>query len=199
MMLYSRNIHRGFTLAETVVVIAIVSVVSLAVMNLITFFYKSNAYVFQQTAALDSAHRGIAQSFRNIREASYGDDGSYPIAVAATSSITFYADVDNDGPIERVRVYKQGGTLYRGITKSAGNPSSYAGQTEKISTIATTVVNATSTPIFRYFTATGTELTSPINVSNIASISTELSVDLNPTRAPDIFTLRASATLRNQH
>lgn len=199
MMLYSHNTHRGFTLAETVVVIAIVSVVSLAVMNLITFFYKSNAYVFQQTAALDSAHRGISQSFKNIREASYGDDGAFPIGLAATSSITFYADVDNDGPIERVRVYLQGATLYRGITNSTGSPPSYTGQTETLSTIATTVVNATSTPIFRYYDAAGVELTAPINVSDIASISTELSVDLNPSRAPDIFTLRESATLRNQH
>jgi prepilin-type N-terminal cleavage/methylation domain-containing protein len=188
---------RGFTLAETVVVIAIVAVVGLAVTSMIAFFYKSNAYVFQQTSALDSAHRGVEYSFLNIREASYGDDGSYPVAQAATSSITFYADVDNDGPIERIRVYLAGGTLYRGVTNSAGSPPTYSGQTEAISTIATNVVNAPAVPIFRYFNKDGTELTTPINVSDIASVATELSVDLNPSRAPDIFTLRASATLRN--
>lgn len=197
MMQYSRNSMRGFTLAETLVVIAIVAVVGLAVTSMIAFFYKSNAYVFQQTSALDSAHRGVEYAFLNIRESSYGDDGSYPVAQAATSSITFYADVDNDGPIEKIRVYLAQGTLYRGVTNSAGSPPTYTGQTEAVSTIATNVVNATSTPIFRYFTAAGTELTAPINVSDIASVSTELSVDLNPSRAPDIFTLRASATLRN--
>jgi len=197
MMPYSHNPTRGFTLAETLVVIAIVSVMGIAVTSMISYFYKSNAYVFQQTSALDSAHRGIEYSFRNIREASYGDDGAYPIAQAATSSITFYADVDNDGPIERIHVYLISGTLYRAVTNSAGSPPTYVGQTEAVSTIATTVVNATSTPVFRYFNASGTELTAPINVLDIASISTELSVDLNPSRAPDIFTLRASATLRN--
>lgn len=188
---------RGFTLAETLVVIVIVTVVGLAVTRLITFFYTSNAYVFQQTSALDSAHRGVEYAFLNIREASYGDDGSYPVAQAATSSITFYADVDNDGPIEKIRVYLAQGSLYRGVTNSAGSPPTYTGQTESVSTIATNVVNATSSPIFRYFTTAGTELTTPINVSDIASVSTELSVDLNPSKAPDIFTLRASATLRN--
>lgn len=195
----SRNSLPGFTLAETLVVIAIVSVVGVAVSSMITFFYRSNAYVFQQTASLDSGRRGLNYSFRNLREASYGDDGSFPISNAATSTVTFYADVNNDGSIERVRVYLAGNTLYREETTSTGNPSTYVGQTGKVSTIATYVVNGTSTPLFRYYNSAGTELTPPLDVSEISSVATEVSVDLNPARAPDIFTLRASATIRNQY
>lgn len=192
----SRNL-RGFSLAETVVSVAIIGVVGVAVMSLITYFYKSNAYVFQQTGAVDSAHRGLDYTFKNLREASYGDDGSFPVQAAATSSITFYSDVDNDGPVERVRVYLLGNTLYRTVVNSAGNPPSYAGQSQSTTTIATYVTNGTSTPIFKYYDANGAQLAAPVDVSKVASVATELSVDLNPSRAPDIFVLRASATLRN--
>ncbi|MBP7741139.1 MAG: hypothetical protein KA104_00415 [Candidatus Pacebacteria bacterium] len=197
MQLSSRKPIRGFTLAETVVVISLTAVIGVAVMNMITFFYTSNAYVFQQTGAVDSAHRGLDTTFKNLREASYGDDGSYPIESGATSTITFYSDVDNDGPVEKVRIYLFNGSLYRVITNSAGSPPSYVGQTQSTTTIATSVRNSTSTPIFRYYDAGGTLLTTPVDTSKVSSISTELTVDLNPLRAPDIFTLRASATLRN--
>lgn len=197
MLRYSRNYHRGFTLAETIVVVAIVSVVGVALTSLIAYFYKSNSYIFQQTGAIDSAHRGLEYSFKNLREASYGDDGAYPVESAATSSIVFYSDVDNDGPVERVKIYLLNGTFYRVVTNSAGSPPSYVGQSSATTTIATSVVNATSTPIFRYYGQTGAELSAPADTSKVASVSTELRVDLNPARAPDIFTLKASATLRN--
>lgn len=192
-----RSSPSGFSLAETVVVIAIFSLVSVALTTMITYFYRSNAYVFQQTGAIDSASRGLSYSFKNLREASYGDDGSFPLESAATSSIVFYSDVDNDGPVERVRVYALKGTLYRVVTNSAGSPPSYTGQAPATTTIATSIVNATSTPIFRYYDAEGVELSSPADTSKVVTVMTHLTVDLNPSRAPDIFTLRASATLRN--
>ncbi|MDB5265031.1 MAG: hypothetical protein JWN64_602 [Parcubacteria group bacterium] len=189
--------RRAFSLAETVVVVAITSVVGIAITGSIAYFYKANAFVLQQVSSIDSAHRGLDISFRNLREASYGDDGSYPIASVATSSIIFFSDVDNDGVVEKIRLYLLNGTLYRTVANSAGSPPSYVGQTEATSTIATTVVNSASTPIFRYYNSAGTELTGTINLSQITSIETRLDVDLNPLRAPDLFTLKASATLRN--
>ncbi len=188
---------RAFSLAETIIVIAIIGVVGLALNSMIGYFYRSNAYLLQETSAIDSAHRGLEFAFGNLREASYGDDGSYPVENAATSTVTFYSDVDKDGPVEKVRLYLASGTLYRGVTNSAGNPPSYAGQTESTFTISTSVVNGTSTPIFRYYDATGAELTGTVDTSKISSISTTLRVDLNPLRAPDIFTLTGRATLRN--
>ena len=194
---HSRSGTRGFTLAETITVVAIVGLVGVALTTLIAYFYRTNAYVFQQTSAVDSAQRGLQYAFKNLREASYGDDGSYPLQSAATSSIVFFSDVDNDGPVERVRIYVLNGTLYRVVTNSAGSPPSYTGQAAATTTIATSVTNATSTPIFKYYDANGAQLTAPADTSKVASVQTELQVDLNPTRAPDIFVLRASTTLRN--
>lgn len=190
---------RGFTLVETLVVIAIVTVVSIAITTAIRYFYQSNAFLLEQTAALDSARRGVLDTVHAIREASYGNDGSYPIAAAATSTITFYSDVKNVGSVAKIRYYLQGTTLYRGVTSSAGSPPSYAGQPETVSTIATYVRNPGTAPVFTYFDVNGLQLsttTSP-NVAQISSVGINMQIDLNPNRAPNIFTLTESATLRN--
>ncbi len=161
-------------------------------------FYRNNAYVFEATAAVDGARRGVATTLSALREASYADDGNYPIAAAATSSVTFYSDIDSDGGIERVKVYILGTTLYRVVTNAAGNPPSYTGQTPATTTIATSVQNGTSTPLFKYYDSTGVQLSATsTDISEIASIATTLMVDLNPNRAPNVVTMTGSATLRN--
>ncbi|MEK7079967.1 MAG: hypothetical protein AAB901_01635, partial [Patescibacteria group bacterium] len=107
----TNHLARGMTLAETIVVVAIVAVVGIALTGAIQYFYRNSAYLLEQTAALDNARRGHSYTLQNLREASYGDDGSYLITNAATSTITFYADVDQDTGIERVRAYLSGTTL----------------------------------------------------------------------------------------
>lgn len=188
---------RGFTLIETIAVVAIVVTAGVALMGSIQYFYRSNAYVLEQTAALESARRGHAFTLQNLREATYGDDGSYLITAAGTSTVTFYADIDKDGGVERIRAYRTGGTLYRAITNANGNPATYVGQAEAIERIASDVRNGTSTPIFTYYDASGQALAYPINLSNVVSVGVRLEVDLNPLRAPNLFTLSGIATLRN--
>ncbi|MEK7510654.1 MAG: type II secretion system protein [Patescibacteria group bacterium] len=188
---------RGFTLIETIVVVAIVTMVGVALTGSIQYFYRSNAYILEQTAALESVRRGHTFTLQNLREATYGDDGSYLITAAGTSTVTFYGDIDQDGGIERVRAYLTNGTLYRAIANSSGNPASYSGQPEILETIAVYVRNATSTPIFTYYNSEGAELTYPIDLTAITAVGVHLAVDINPNRLPNIFTLTGRATLRN--
>jgi hypothetical protein len=109
----------------------------------------------------------------------------------------FYADVDADGPVERVRIYLTGSTLYRGVTNAAGNPRTYVGQTETVQTVVAHVRNGTSTPLFAYYNAAGALLTAPVDVSEVSFVSMDIRTDLNPTRAPNVYQLTGSATLRN--
>ncbi len=189
--------RRGFTLAEVLVVIAILSMVSIALSTAIVQTYKGNAYVFEAASSVDNARRGIGDALKYLREATQGEDGSYPIATAATSSITFYADVDDDFPVERVRVYLLSGTLYRGVTNVSGSPPSYTGQPEVIETVVGYVRNDASSPLFTYYDSNGALLASPVNVADVAFITMDIRVDLNPTRAPNVYTLTGSASLRN--
>lgn len=190
--------HRGISLVEMLVVIAITVAVAGSLLSAIRYFYINNAYVFEATASVDGARRGLATALADLREASYGDDGAYPIGSAATSSITFYSDVDSDGGVEQVKIWKSGTTLYKVITNAGGNPPSYTGQTSATTTIATYLRNATSTPLFTYYDSTGAQLsTTSTPLTSIATVGTTIQIDLNPNRAPQVFTLSGSATLRN--
>jgi prepilin-type N-terminal cleavage/methylation domain-containing protein len=188
----------GFTLIEMLVVIAITSAVGLAVTTMIQYFYQKNAYLLEQTDALDNARRTMLDAVRTLREASYGDDGSYPIATAGTSTITFFADLDNDGSVEKIRYYLVNSTLYRGVTNSAGSPPVYTGQTEAITTVAASVRNTKFTPLFTYYDSSGAALsTTSTNISQISAVTISAWIDINPNRAPNEFNLSETATLRN--
>jgi prepilin-type N-terminal cleavage/methylation domain-containing protein len=190
--------RRGFTLVEMLVVIAITVMVGGAVTGMIQYFYQKNAYLLEQTDALDNARRTMLDAVRSLREASYGDDGSYPVANAATSTVTFFADIDSDGSVEKVRYYLSNGTLYRGVTNSVGSPPSYAGQPEATTTVAAYVRNSTSTPLFTYYDNTGATLPAvSTDPSQVSAVMVSVWIDLNPNRAPNVFNLSETATLRN--
>lgn len=188
---------RGFTLVEVLVLITVTGILGITLNTLIVNFYRANSFLLQQTSAIDSARKGLRLSFQNLRQATYGEDGSYPIQSAATSSITFYSDVDNDGSVEKIQLYLSNLSFYRSVTEATGTPLAYTA-TPATTTIAAYVRNATSSPIFRYYDVDGIEISSStIPIGAIASISTSLQIDLNPARAPDILTLEETATLRN--
>lgn len=180
-----------------VVVVGLTGLVGVGLLSMIAYFYRSNAYLLEATSAVDSASRGVNESLTLLRGASYGEDGSYPLLAAATSSVTFYANGDGDPAIERVRLYLSGGVLYQGLMNASGNPPSYTGQTESTSVIATWVKNGSATPAFRYFDSDGIELTGTINIASVRTVRTRFDVDINPQRAPNILTIEGGATLRN--
>ncbi len=191
------NSSRGFTLIETIVVISLMVLIGGALTTMIQFFYRTNDYVLQEGAAVQSARLGLSTAMQDLREASYGDDGSYPIASAATSSITFYADGNGDGLVDQIKYSLVNGTLYEAVTHSAGNPPTYTGQTTSTSTVATYVRNTGTNPIFQYYDNTGAVLSSPVNLSVVSSVSTTLIIDVDTHRSPVPYTLIGSATLRN--
>lgn len=190
-------LRKGFTLVETLVVVALTGLVGVGLLSMIAYFYRSNAYILESASANESARRGFNESLASLREASYAADGAYPVAGAGTSTVTFYADLDADTAVERVRLFVENGTLYRAVTKAAGNPPSYGGQTEQRVALATWVKNPAASPVFRYVDAAGAELAAPIDVARVRAVRIRLEVDVNPLRAPEIVVLEGAATLRN--
>ena len=190
---------RAFTLLETVVVIAITTIVGGALFSMIQSFYRTNDYLLQESAAVQSARQGLGTALKNVREASYGTDGSYPISAAATSSLTFFADTNGDGTVEKVQYSLIAGTLYRVITVPAGNPPSYVGQTQSTTTIATYLVNSSTVPLFTYTDSDGVLLstTTAADPSQIQTVTATLKVDVDPNRSPLPYTLTSTIALRN--
>ncbi|HEC30504.1 MAG TPA: hypothetical protein ENI66_00625 [Candidatus Yonathbacteria bacterium] len=192
--------NTGMTFIEMLIYISIFTIIILVVTYSAVSFYRYNAYSLEQSQAIDSARRGIEPSINNIREASYSDEGGYPIVSASGDSFIFYSDVDRDNIIEKVRLFLDSGTntFKKGLTKSAGNPPTYDNQPESIFILADNVRNtANGVSIFKYYDNTGAEVTNLSNVSSITFVVMSVIVNVNPSRSPNDFTLRASAALRN--
>ncbi|MEK7627039.1 MAG: type II secretion system protein [Patescibacteria group bacterium] len=103
----------GFTLVETIVVVAIFGIAMLAVSGFIITIYRAQNFNFEQSIAIDEARKGTEIMVKEIREAGTAENGSYVIEKAEDNEFIFYSDIDNDNSIERVR-YFLGPTARRG-------------------------------------------------------------------------------------
>lgn len=191
------TLHRGLTLIETIVTVAIFALIMIAITDSVRFFYRANTSSIEQSYQIESARRGVEFLVRDLREASFGDDGSYPIADISSTTITFFSDTDKDAYIERMRYSVDGTTLYRNQVESSGNPPVYTGH-GATSTVSEYVRNfEEGVAIFSYYDESGVEITNYDEVDEVRSIVVNLIVNIQPIRAPEEFTLRSSATLRN--
>lgn len=188
---------RGMTLIEASVWVAITLSAMLAITTSVQYFYRTNSYTVEQAAAITSAQRGIEGMIKTIREAAYASDGAYPIITLATSSISFYADIDDDPFIERLRFFVQGGALYRGLIDPSGDPPVYTNP-ETVSQISEYVRNdAQGVDMFRYYDLNGALMTNLADITELRFVETTVIVNINPNRMPNQFTLRSTAALRN--
>lgn len=186
------------TLIEALIFIAVSTLIVGAVTSSVLYFYRSNTNVYEQTLQVENARRGVEFMMRDIRESNYSDLGNFPVAAMSTSSLTFYTDLDRDQSVEKVRYYLEGTTLKKSVVNAAGTPLAYSDASADISVISQYIRNGIQgTPIFRYYTSTGAEITDYANVQGVAFISVSLVVNVNPERLPGEFTLQSSATLRN--
>lgn len=185
------------TLIETVVWVSITLSAMLAIVTSVQYFYRTNNYAVEQAAAVSSAQRGIETMVKTMREASYSSNGAYPVIAIATSSVTFFADIDSDPYIERLRFFVEGNSLKRGIIDPSGDPPVYTNP-ETIVSVSDYVRNFDqNVTTFRYYDVNGTLMTDLTDISALRFIEVTIVVNINPFRLPNQFTLRSTAALRN--
>lgn len=190
---------RGFTITETIVVTSIFAVLSMALMQTIVTLYRTNAYTLEQAYEINHARRGVERTVRDIREMTYGDDGSYPLVEMATHTIGFYSDIDRDNSVEYVRYALTGTTLYKYIFNATGTTPTYdldtPDETQTISEYVRNSEQATST--FRYYGEGGHAATATSTVMEVRYIDVTTIINIDPNRSPGEFMLRSSAAPRN--
>lgn len=196
------NSTNGFTLVETMVVIFIFSLLALGISQLSNVIFKDIKQNMSSLDNLDSA-RSIASKFTNeIRSASYGNDGGYPLYQVGNSQIIFYSNYgQSPNVVAKIRYFLSGTTLKKGVIVPTTNPVSYSSLLEKITNVQYNVKNSI---LFYYYNGdyTGSSSTSPlsqpVNVNEVKYISIKMDVPKqNNSTSTDIFTVSAGAAIRN--
>ncbi len=187
----------GMTLIEAIVWIVVFLAAVWAIVGSILTFYRANTYTLQQAEAVSEARRGIERMVATIREANYSSQGAYPIIAMSTSSLSFYADIDDEPLVERVRYFVEGIQLKRGVIEPTGDPPAYTSG-ETIDVVSNYVRNLTQgVNTFQFFDSAGLLITDMSKVTDIRFVRLDAVVNVDPFRLPNELTLRSSATLRN--
>ena len=188
---------RALTLLETVVSIGIISIIMTVIVSSVLFFYRANTSSLEQSFQIDNARKGVEFLVRDVREASHGDDGSYPLFAIGSTTLVFFSDTDSDASVEKITYALSGTRLSRTVVDSSGTPPSYGGAGTGASVSEYVRNLEEGQAIFRYYDTAGVEVTNYANIGDVRFVSVNLVVNVQPIRAPEEFTLRSSATLRN--
>ncbi|MEK7631795.1 MAG: prepilin-type N-terminal cleavage/methylation domain-containing protein [Patescibacteria group bacterium] len=195
-----RYFPKGFTLLEVVITASILAAVATLAATLASTGFQNWDRNREQVESQESARTALTRISKLIREAQPADNGSYTIAAAAAQTITFYADADNDGGHEQVRLFLQGTQLKMGIIKPAGSPVSYPVGNETVQTLVSGIQNG-GAPVFTYydgnFTGTQAPLTLPITIQNVRLVHIALIIDADPTKIPTAITVETNMAFRN--
>lgn len=203
MIAYQKNRIKGFTLIETMATIFIFSIIMVGTTLLLQNIFKSGK---QQPLALDTTDQARIAMFNftnELRNATAGNDGSYPLNLTNNSQVILYSTYGSPANtiVNRIRYYVSGTTLYKGVTTPSGNPLSYNIAAEKSSIVITNLGNAT-TPVFYYYDGnyigTNAPLAQPINVNNVKYVALNLILPKQDSRGDTTtFNITGGGTLRN--
>jgi len=184
----------GFTLVEILIAIFIITLIGLAIVNFQIDVFNLNKISSANLNAQTDARKALKVMSAELRSMSPSDNGSYAIAVAATSSITFYVDIDSDNSKEQIRYFQDGTNLKKGITKPTGTVYNIANET--VANLVSDLANSSSTPIFYYYDThydgTTDELSTPINIPavRLIKINIEISKSINVTTQVSLRNLK---------
>ncbi len=191
---------KGFTLLETVISIAIFSLV----IGLVSLFARDIFYygsIFSGgLSAYDESKKVLQPIASEIRSSSPSSLGSYPIETATDNSFIFFADINSDGLKERIRYFLSGTTFKKGVITPTGNPLLYIVNNEVITDVVHNIKN-NGTPIFNYYNTSyngnTASLAQPVMVIEIRLIRITLIIDTDPNRSPVPVTVSTQINLRN--
>lgn len=195
------NFKRGFTLAEIVVVVGITGLIMTAIASFQVGIVNNNKYSQDSLSAAQDARTIIRTMVKELRSTSTSNNGSYPVILAATNTISFYSDTDGNGTKEQIRYFITSNTLKKGLITPAGSPLVYNQGSEVISTLAIDIKNATSSSLFEYFSGnyagTSSPMTQPVDVSKVRLVKINLIIDANPNKSPISRVYTSQVNLRN--
>jgi type II secretory pathway pseudopilin PulG len=197
---YKKNkLEEGFTVVEMLITIFIVTLVGIAIVNFQINIFSLNKISGDSMNAQTDARKALKVMSSEIRSISPSDNGSYAIALAATSTITFYEDIDNDNSKEQVRYFKSGTNLKKGVIQPTG--TIYNPANEVVTNLVSDLVNSSSSPIFYFYDknydGSTAPLSYPINIPSIRLIKINIFIDKDINKSPTPIHVTTQVSLRN--
>lgn len=198
---------KGMSLVEMIVAIGIFSLGITGFSVLFVNSWKSHSYIYETGQDSFIASRAVNLVVSDLRRIKQAENGDYPIQSASDFDLTVYVDIDNDNQAEKVHYFldQDSNLLRMGISQpSSSNPPQYSSGDDSITTIASHIVNNSSTPVFSYFGSNYFSDSIPFGVpvstndiNNIRLVKVKLLVDIRPYHSPDHITIESFAQLRN--
>ena len=186
----------GFTIIEVLVALGVFVIAILIITAFIINSYKLQNFTYEQSTAISEARRGIETMVKELRETLPGDTGAYPIELAETQEIIFYADFDRDDAIEKVHYWLDGSDFKKGVIEAGGNPLTYNPANEQVETISRYVRNYEDA-IFIYRDRDYITLNTPADPNEVKLINVYLKINMFENRAPMDYELESDVALRN--
>lgn len=193
---------RGYSLVEFLMSMAMATIILVVVTAFARNIFSLNLSSQASLGAQVESRKILNQMVGELRSASPSALGAYAIESAATSTITFFSDVNGDDTADKIRYYIDTGSrsIRRGVTLASGSPSAYT-LSETVTTLMSDISNGTSTPLFDYYdgnhTGTSTALSLPVNLSQVRLIKVTVKIDKDNNRSPVTMTFTSGASLRN--
>lgn len=197
---HNHDLKSGFSVVEVLVGMFILTLIGFAIYSFQKDIFSLNRIILDNLTAQDEARRAIKSMSAEIRTASPSNLGAYALSQTATSSLTFYSNIDSDSFKERVRYFVDGTTLKKGVIKPSGSPLTYNPANETISELIHDVANAAASTFNYYDTdydGTTQSLAEPIDVSMIRLIKITIVIDRDPQAPPGPITFTTQVSMRN--
>jgi hypothetical protein len=187
------------TLVEMLVVVALFTLLMVAVMSSVASFYTYNAYTISQAYQVNNARRGVDFLIRDIREMTFADDGAFPLVEMEDHKITFYSDIDRDDSVEYVEYELASTTLEKRVYNATGSPPIYnLEDPDEILILSEFVQNLSQgAETFTYYDDMGNIASATSTVTDVRYIELRIIVNIDPIRDPGEFMLRSSVAPRN--
>lgn len=198
-MITPRHRIHAFTLTETLVILGLYVLIMAMVTGAVQSLYESSGYASAQAREVDNARRGMTMLVRDLREMTYAEDGTFPVARIEPHVIGFYSDIDKDDSVEYVEYELATTTLYKRTYAATGTPPSYdfssPEETAILSRYVQNINQGTST--FFYFDTNTQPLGGGSLLTDVRYIRAQIIVNIDPVRSPGEYLLRNGVAPRN--
>lgn len=194
---------KGFTLLEILFAFGIFFIVIFGIFALFNTSSKANKDVWEGGKVQSEASKVVQNFIDELRTANYSTIGGYPIAYATSTEIVFYANIDADSLIERVRYFVQNDALKKGVTKPTGTLLyTYNTSTEQTSDLVHNLKTPIETVFYYYGDSfNGANITStmpyPIILPDVKVVGIKLKIKQNSSPNAAVFEIQTKAQLRN--